>query len=154
MSTGDQAQELMDRLAAVPERIARATAGRSDAVLQQATGADPWSVAAVFAHVRAADDIFAYRVYAMLTRDNPPLPAYDERRWAEVAGYAALPFLHSLAVFTGRRAELAAMLRPLAPPDWQRTGQHEQRGSLTVLDVVRVLVEHEEEHCAQIQALA
>jgi len=50
-----------------------------------------------------------------------------------------------------RRAELVAALRRASPDDWRRVGAHEERGAVTLLDIVRSLVEHEEEHAAQLE---
>ncbi len=112
-----------------------------------------------------------------MTRDNPPLADYNERRWAEVAGYAREPFHELLRVYTLHRAELVNMLRQARarerptgarvrkpsfrkrpPPqarleDWQRVGAHELRGTITLLGEMTYLVEHKEEHCAQLEAM-
>ena len=144
---------LVERLASTPQRILNAVSGWGEAQIYGVAAEGAWSAAEILAHVRASDDIMAYRVYAMLARDVPPLPAYDERRWAEVAGYAQLDFHASLDTFTKRRAELVALLRRIAPEDWERTGTHEARGPLTLRAVVTGLVEHEEEHAEQIEAL-
>ncbi|GAB4414361.1 MAG: hypothetical protein Fur0044_09030 [Anaerolineae bacterium] len=149
----DPFDDLPDRLARIPERISRAVAAWSKAELQAPSMGGDWSAAAILAHLRASDDIITPRIYAMLVRDNPPLPAYDDRRWAEVAGYERADFRASLSAFTLRRAELVALLRRLAPADWQRTGLHEAHGSITLLQVVTHLVEHEEEHCRQLEAI-
>ena len=93
------------------------------------------------------------RIYMVLVRDRPPLPAYDERLWAQVAGYAGLEFGQSLALFTLRRAEVGAMLRRVNPEDWARSGVHEEQGATSLSELVRRLVEHEEEHCAQLEAI-
>lgn len=147
-------QALLTRLADTPTRIARAVEGLSEDQLRVATPDENWSIAQVFAHLRASDDILAYRVYALLTRDETPaLLAFDERRWADVVGYAEADFHTSLQLFTLRRAELVNMLRRAAPQDWQRSGLHEQLGPITVRDVVTKIVEHEEEHCTQIETL-
>lgn len=148
------ASQTVERLAAVPERIRRAVASWSDERLRTTPADGEWSASDILAHLRASDAILAPRVLMMLARDNPPMPAFDERRWAEVAGYAERDFASSLAVFAGLRAELVAALRRLAPDDWHRTGMHETRGQATVLVVARGLVDHEEEHCAQLEALA
>ncbi len=145
--------QIIDRLAAIPGRISRAVAGWSDERLRVAPAAGEWSASAVLAHVRAADDIQSPRLLMMLARDNPPLPAFDERRWAEVAAYDEVDFATSLAAFTLRRAELVAALRRARVDDWRRTGAHETRGTITLLDVARGVVEHEEEHCAQLEAM-
>ncbi|HXV98064.1 MAG TPA: DinB family protein [Anaerolineae bacterium] len=148
----NQNQNLLDRLATIPARIARAVAGWPEAELHTKPNEGEWSAAAIFAHLRASDDILTPRLYAILVRDNPPLPAYDDRRWAEVAGYEQADFQTSLTLFTLRRAELVAMLRCIAPADWQRAGLHETHGSISILQIVTHLVEHEEEHCAQLEA--
>ncbi|HEY7831964.1 MAG TPA: DinB family protein [Ktedonobacterales bacterium] len=146
-------EAVVARLAAIPARIARAVAGWDAARLAAAPGAGVWSAQAILAHLRAADDILAPRAYMVLTRENPPLAAYDERRWAEVAGYGQADVRASLAVYTARRAELVLALRRLAPGDWARAGIHEARGLVTLLELMRGLAEHEEEHAAQIEAL-
>lgn len=153
MATQEALEDLLNRLSATPLRVAQAVAGWSEDQLQAAPTSDGWSAAEILAHVRASDDILAYRAYAILTRDNPPLPSYDERRWAEVAGYALLQFHESLHAFSLRRAELVLMLRRAAPGEWQRTGTHEARGSLVLFDIMGTLVGHEEEHCAQLEAI-
>jgi hypothetical protein len=151
--SGQARSDMLARMAATPTRIAAACGARTEAQLRAAPTENEWSAAEILAHLRAADDILAYRAYMMLVRDNPPLPVFDERRWAAVAGYAQLDPHESLRAFTLRRTELLAMLRAAAPDDWQRTGVHEQRGAVTILDMLRVLVEHEEEHCAQLEAI-
>ena len=45
------------------------------------------------------------------------------------------------------------MLRRIALDDWDRVGIHEARGTITLLDVIGTLVEHEEEHCDQLEAI-
>jgi uncharacterized damage-inducible protein DinB len=149
-----QIDDLLARLAGIPARVAAAAAGWSEARLRAPCGDDGWSAAEVFAHMRASDDILAARIPMLLTRDQAPLAAYDERRWAKVAGYAQADFQTSLQAYTLRRAELARMLRQAAPADWQRVGTHEVRGPLSLLEVVTHLLEHEEEHCAQLEQLA
>jgi hypothetical protein len=145
--------DLLSRLAAIPLRIADAVKDRSEAQLRTTFTPDEWSVTDIFAHIRASDDILAYRAYAILARDNPPLTPYDERRWGRMVGYAQADFRTSLELFTLRRAELVRMLRQIAPADWERSGVHDTRGRLLLSDVIAGLVEHEEEHCAQIEDL-
>lgn len=153
METVETVDQLLSRLAESPVRIVRAVAGRSDEQLSTAASGDGWSAAEVLAHLRASDAIISYRAYAILTRDNPPLADYNERRWAEVAGYAREPFHESLRVFTLCRAELVNMLRQARLEDWQRVGAHELRGTVTLLGFMTHLAEHEEEHCAQLEAM-
>ena len=152
MPTHDQVDNLLTRLAATPHAIAALFANHSDAEIVAARESE-WSAAEVLAHLRAADDIQSYRAYAALARDDAPMPAFDERRWAEVVGYAALPPRESAAVYAGKRAELVAMLRRITPQEWDRTFRHETLGDLTLWAQISNLVEHEEEHTAQLRDL-
>jgi hypothetical protein len=153
MASEEQIARLLERLVGIPERIAAVVAGWDVAQLRAAGAADGWSAAEILAHIRSSDDITSPRFYAILVRDNPPLPGYDERRWAEVAGYSNARFAPSLTTFRLRRQELVATLSRIAPADWERTGTHEEHGTITLLDLAEMLVAHEEEHCAQLAAL-
>jgi hypothetical protein len=144
--------DLIARLSASPARIAEATAGWSEGQLRAAPHGE-WSAAAILAHLRATDDILAFRAYMILVRDGAPLASFDERRWAEMAGYIKADFHISLEAFRLRRAELVAMLRRAGPDDWQRSGLHEERGPITLLAIISDVVEHEEEHCLQLEAI-
>jgi len=121
------------------------------AVMHPAAG--EWSPEEVLAHLRAAHDITEPRILAILTRDNPPLPAFDERRWQEVACYLALPMTESLETLRLRRHELVQALHALPAAAWMRTGRHEERGPLTVLEIAQDIAFHDEEHCIQVERM-
>jgi hypothetical protein len=144
---------LIDRLAAIPERIHDATRGWVVLDLTAPPMPGKWSAAEILAHIRSSDAIMRPRIYHILVRDNPPLPAFDENRWAEVAVYTEMTFDLSLQAYTLLREELIAMLRRLSPDDWLRTGTHEEAGPLSVREIAQRLAEHEEEHCQQLEAL-
>jgi hypothetical protein len=117
------------------------------------TDAEGWSAQDVTAHMRASDDILIPRVYQVLTRDNPPLPAFDERRWAEIAGYADVPPEAHVGRIVIRWFELVQLLRGLSSDAWQRSGEHEVAGDITLESIVTHLVGHAEEHISQIDAM-
>lgn len=150
MSSADIEQMLL-ALAAGPGRFAALLSRLEDADSLANTSMGEWSPAEVLAHVRASYDIMAPRLLAILARDNPPLTAYDERRWATVAQYATLPLISSLESMRLQRQELVRALRRASDEDWRRTGTHETLGPMTLLDVAKRIAEHEEEHLAQLE---
>lgn len=150
---GSGADELVEQLAATPGRLASTTAGLTPEALAATPKDGEWSAVAVLAHLRASDDILSPRLIALLVRDEPSLPAFDDRRWEEVMGYAESDFQELLATFTFRRAELVRVLRRLTADDWQRAGLHETHGRVTLLELLRHLADHEVEHCLQIESL-
>ena len=151
MNSQYQVDNLLERLTNVPLRIARAVERLSEAEKHKPLSNGEWSASEILAHLRASDDIVGYRLYAILARDDPPLPAYDERRWAEAADYAHADFDLSLKTYTLRRTELVRMLRRVAVDDWKRIGVHEVKGPISLSDIATSLVEHEEEHCLQLE---
>ncbi len=153
MKLPHEIDQLLKRLADVPPRIAQAAIKFPEEKKHATLSNDQWSAVEIMAHLRASDDIVAYRLYAVLARDNPVLVAYDERRWAEVAGYARTDFESLLKTYTFRRAELVKMLGQVAMDDWERSGAHEVKGPISLFAIATSLVEHEEEHCLQLEAL-
>jgi hypothetical protein len=141
-------QALLNRAEAIPARLSRLF----QTGYKQASAGE-WSADEIFIHIRASNDILSFRVYAVLTRDNPPLPVLEERRWAEIAGYHEVAFPAGLAAYTVRRAELMVALKRAADADWDRIGTHEIRGQLSLFQIVTGLVDHEEEHCAQLETM-
>ena len=73
---GSGVDDLVERLAATPGRIAAMAAGRSPEALSAAPDDGEWSAVAVLAHVRASDDILSPRLVAILVREEPTLPAF------------------------------------------------------------------------------
>jgi hypothetical protein len=56
----------------------------------------------------------------------------------------------ALEVYAERRAATLARLDALDPAGWQRTGRHDVFGVLDVAAMLRVLLDHDEEHLAQL----
>lgn len=152
-STQGQIEKLLQKFAATPARIAAAVEGKTSEQLTQRRDQESWTATDILAHLRAADEIVSTRIYMILARDEPPLIAFDERRWAEIAHYTTSDFQTSLTLLTLRRAEHVATLRQLALPDWQRSGKHEALGDQSLLAILQNITGHEEEHCTQIEAL-
>jgi hypothetical protein len=142
---------LLDDLAAAPERLAARLSGLDATALRAQPAAGEWSALAVLAHLRASGDILMPRLYQILVRDDPPLPAFDERGWAEVAGFVDSPLDLVLTSFSARRAELVRLLCGLDLATWRRTGQHEVQGRLTLWQIACHLARHEAEHLAQLE---
>ena len=149
--TSDEIDPLLGRLGAMPVRLDGLIRDHPDPAAWQRTVDDGWSAAQIVAHLRASDEILTPRIYQMLVRDDPPLPAFDERRWAEVAGYDALPVDVHFARMALRRYELLQLLRGLEPAAWARAGEHEEHGRVTIFALAAHIAGHEEEHLAQLE---
>lgn len=153
MPTREETANLIRRLSAIPARLTSALMSLQDADSVDSSQPGQWTSAEVLAHVRASNDILEPRIYQVLVRDNPALLAFDEQKWAQIAGYTSVPLLESLAALSFRRADLVRLLQSLSPGDWDRTGTHETNGPMTVWQLANYIADHDAEHAAQIEAV-
>ena len=149
----NEASDLRRRLEDGLTRLGRIVAAVPDRAAWDRRGEDEWSAHEVLVHLRASSEILAPRIPQMLVRDNPPLTAFDERKWAEIGGYAAMAPDLLFARIAMPRYELIELLRRLPDEAWRRTGTHEVSGPVTIAQVVAHLAGHDEEHLDQIERL-
>ena len=155
MEQDEQIQRLLGllaRLAAAPVRLAAALSRMEDADSVMGGVPGEWSPTEVLAHMRASQDILEPRILQILVRDNPPLSAFDDRRWEEVSHYAAAPIIDSLETLRLRRTDLLRALRAIPASAWERTGTHEARGAQSILQIATYIADHDDEHIAQIES--
>jgi uncharacterized damage-inducible protein DinB len=144
---------LLSLAAAAPQRLAASSAGLDDARLSQPPAPGEWSPVQILNHLRACEEVWMHSVYAMLAHDNPRLQEIHPRQWIKASSpYTSLAFAQGLQVFTLRREALLVMLRALSTTDWAREGRIDQKPH-TVYSHVRRMVEHENAHCEQIEAM-
>ncbi len=151
MADRNEIETVLARLAAAPSRFEQLL-GRleaADAVASASSG--ELSPAETLARVRATNDILEPRILYALVRDRPPLLGYEEARWEDVMRYRTLPVSDSLLTMRLRRAELVRALRALDAEEWDRTGTHEVRGPMTVLEIALQIADLEDEHLARIE---
>ena len=144
-------------LAAAPQRIAAPTAGLAPAQLQAAPVPGEWSANQVLAHLRACADMWGNCIAEIIAHDHPTLRAVNPRTWIDKTDYREQAFQPSLHAFTAQRADLLAILEPLAPDGWARAASVTGAGAVlerTVLFYVRWLAGHERPHVKQIERIA
>lgn len=144
-------QDLLDSLRAMPEVL--------DALLEDCTqeqadaakgGDEGWSVIEVVCHLRDAEERALERMRLMRDSDNPVITAYDQDAWARERNYAAANLREALAAFHHFRAQHIAELTQLSPQQWERRGQHEEQGDITISSQALHIAAHDAIHAAQI----
>ena len=149
-------QQVLTLLAAAPARIAALTEGFSPAQLLVPPGLGEWSARDVLAHLRACSDVWGKYIRLILAEDRPSIRAVSPRTWIKRTDYTQQDFQPSLHVYTTQRADLLAVLQPLAPAAWERpavvtgVGKPIER---TVHTYAERLAVHEREHVRQIEGL-
>jgi DinB superfamily len=151
LAATEEINAVVAKLASAPARFAALLSTLEDADSVESSNETEWSPRRVFAHLRAANAILEPRIYFVLVRDNPPLVGYDDTVWLEVAHYDSLQVTESLESMRLHRSELIHMLRNISPEDWERTGTHEVRGPMTVMEIAQQIIDHEDDHLEQIR---
>jgi hypothetical protein len=150
----------MEELAALVERFRRgaevvavATTGAAGPQLDFVPAPGKWSVRQIVWHLADSELVAATRFRLVIAEDDPILMAFDQDAWTRNLGYEKRRFSPALELFRRIRAENHELLRNLPEGTFARTGRHSERGSLTLLDLVRGAADHAEAHARQIQEI-
>jgi hypothetical protein len=112
-----------------------------------------WSARQIIAHLADGELVAAHRFRQMLAEENPTIIAFDQDKWTANLDYARRKPKQSLETFRRLRAENYELLKELPPAAFDRTGEHSERGALSVLSLLEGMAEHAESHARQLQAL-
>lgn len=138
----DQREAVRAALLAVPDRLADVAREAVD----RPVPAGEWSPTDVVRHLIAVEaEVWHARFDQLATDDDPHWPWTEPDRWLDQPG-ATLDEL--LEVHAARRAETVARLDALDDAGWRRTGTHATYGVLDVSAMLRLLLDHDEEHIA------
>ncbi len=112
-----------------------------------------WSVADIAVHVHDSEQMHLDYAERILSRRTPELRAIDVGERADEG--RAGPREHSRAVYgyAELRQQLIYQLWGLPLERWQRTGVHQYRGPISLLQIMRELHLHDLEHLWQVRAL-
>ena len=146
-------QQIIDALRALPDHIEELVQGLSEDALGWRPSPGEWSIKEVCCHLRDSFEIDGERLRHILSENEPFLAAYDQEALARERDYQneSMPLvLAALRAFSGG---LAYLLENLGEEEWQRTGQHEERGPISIAQYAQLLADHARQHLEQIRAL-
>lgn len=144
-------EELLERFRRGPEVVAASLTGAAGAEVDYRPDAKQWSVRQIVAHLSDSEMTAAMRFRQIIAEDNPPLPKTDQDLWAEKLDYHKRKYSNSLEMFRRVRAETYELLKDLPQETFARTGVHQVKGEITLLDLLRIYAGHAEKHALQIR---
>jgi hypothetical protein len=143
----DTSKDLLDALRAAPWAFEALLHGCTPEQAKAARGGDEnWSVC----HLRDAEQRALERMRALRDQSVPFLYGYDQESWAIERQYAEANLQEAFAAFKRFRAQHVAELTALTPDGWERAGQHEEQGRITIGGHTLHMVSHDAIHAAQI----
>jgi hypothetical protein len=109
-----------------------------------------WSMGQVVQHLADAELVGGFRYRMILAHDRPPIPAYDQDRWAERLRYAESDVEEALAQFTALRAANLRVLERTSAAERRRVGVHAERGEESLEHTMRMYAGHDLVHLRQL----
>jgi hypothetical protein len=144
---------LLERLRRGPEVLAMVLTGVYGEEEDFIPAPGKWSVRQIVAHIADAEMVGAHRMRQVIAEDNPTLVAFDQDKWTQNLDYAKRKPKQSLETFRRVRAENYELLKDLPPAAFQRTGNHTERGPVTLLSLVEGYADHAESHARHLMEL-
>jgi hypothetical protein len=147
----DQSQDLLDALEATPDTLKGLLAGVHESQARMAKGGDEnWSVVEIICHLRDAEEISLQRTIAMRDQDHPRIIPYNQETLAQERDYQSANLADALTGFIKFRSQHLTVLSAFTPEQWDRSGQHDEIGQITIFAMAFHKVSHDAVHCAQI----
>jgi hypothetical protein len=147
---GATRQDVLDRLASAPARVAAAARALDAAEAVSGPPAGEWTARQSVGHMcRVETEVFGARLTA-LEAAEPPSWVWHEPDTAEAPFMAATDL--ALAEFATRRGATLARLAALDEAGWAKWGTHATYGRLDVAGLMTVAADHDDQHIAGLLA--
>jgi DinB superfamily len=143
--------ELLERFRRGAELVAVAITGAAGPELDFKPAPDKWSVRQIVAHLADGEAANVVRLRQVIAEENPTLVPFDQNAWAERTNYDQRKPSQALETMRQLRADNYQLLKDLPAETYSRTGHHLKRGTMSLLDMLRLFAEHAERHAAQIR---
>ena len=138
--------ELIAAYAAAPKVLADAVAGMTAEQLRARPIPGKWSALEVVVHLADFEPVYADRIRRAAALKKPLLMGADENDFAANLAYHDRDVAEELAMIVAIRATTARLLRALPAEAWDRQAVHNERGLLTLADLVKTAAGHVTHH--------
>ncbi len=152
MPEPNEIQDLLERFRRGAELVAVMTTGAAGAELDFSPAPGKWSVRQIVCHLADSEIVGRDRFSRVIAEDNPTIIGYDQDAWAEKLDYRKRKFSQALETFRRIRGENHELLKDQPAAAWSRTGTHNERGPVSLGDLLLIYAEHAEKHARQIRA--
>jgi len=138
---------------AAVDRIARLIDRVPTEKLRRRPNSNKWSVVEIIAHLAEDELTSSWRYRQMIESSGVTLMGFDQELWARLGDYTSWDVREALEMFQLLRAANLRMFERLTPEEWEREGNHAERGRMTVRDLARHMAAHDVNHILQIERL-
>lgn len=136
-----------------PKILSQLIAGCTGQELRRRPAAGKWSVLEILAHLADDEIATSWRYRQMIEHSGKEMPSFDQDEWARLGAYSFWEANDALELFRRLREANLRMLAGLSREEWEREGQHAERGRITVRDLARHMAGHDMNHIGQIRRI-
>jgi hypothetical protein len=126
--------------------LRQAVAGMTREQLQARPVPGKWSTLEVVCHLADFEPIFADRMKRVIAEDRPTLLGADEKHFAAALAYESRDLDEELTLIEQTRRQMARILGTLRPEVLTRVGAHNERGPLTLEQLLKGATGHIPHH--------
>ncbi|HKX29686.1 MAG TPA: DinB family protein [Blastocatellia bacterium] len=113
-----------------------------------------WSILEIVGHLADAELLASVRIRRVITGDRPNLYGYRQEEWARKLGYRQQRIAVLSQRFALLRRENGELLGSMSGDDWNRGGEHDESGRLTLRQLIVGYLEHTAKHLNQAESIA
>jgi DinB superfamily len=110
-----------------------------------------WTPNEIIGHLVDGEWVYGYRLRLIVCEQNPPILGTQQDAWVVRQRHNDREPSELVAAFRTLRELNLAMWRGVAPVDFARTGQHNERGAESLAVMLRMAAGHDLSHLAQIR---
>lgn len=155
MNYPQQRAVFIDNIRRLPDQLAAAVAGWTDAQLDARPDPREWSARQIIHHVADSHMNAFIRTKLALAEDKPTIRPYDQEVWAELIDTTQPPIEESLQILRGLHARWVRLWQSLSDEELQRAYFHPGMNAYVTLDEqLATYSQHGLDHIEQISRLA
>jgi len=137
---------LIDQFEGGGQKLKDAIAGLSREELLAFPIPGKWSIQQIAIHLQDADSVAIDRMRRIIAEENPLLIGFDENEFVKKLSYEAQSAADAAELLDLNRRQFAKVLRRLPATAWDRTGVHNERGKVTLGQMLEMYTKHLEHH--------
>ncbi|MGH9760851.1 MAG: DinB family protein [Blastocatellia bacterium] len=145
---------LQSSLRLVPETLKNMADSLSTDTLSIPASDNDWSFLEHVCHLRDIEsEGYSVRIRRILAEEDPVLLDIDGARLAAERNYMSEGFANALAAFTRERMQNVETVSGLSIQQLNRTAKFGDAGPITLLDLLGMIFNHDQEHLKQLEEL-
>ena len=140
----------LEVLAQTASTLASIVAGHSAAILRTRPFRGKWTPNEILGHLTDSEWVYGYRLRLILCEDNPPILGTNQDLWVSSQRHNEREPSEFVEMFRSMRQFNLALWKRMSAADFERVGEHNERGPESLGLMLRMMAGHDLSHLDQI----